>query len=103
MEAIESRWLYTSRSSSTERRACSLVRGTRGAELVRVARPGRTLVRGVVFGVDGEAGMELSPPRCSLDDFKLLLDLVRWGAARSRGTSISPIKASRLAAACSYI
>lgn len=82
---------------------CSLVRGRRGAELIRVARPGRTLVRGFVFGVDGEAGIELSPPRGSLDDFKLLLDLVRCGATRSMGTSISPIKASRLAAVCSYI
>jgi hypothetical protein len=87
MEAMESRWLYTSRSSSTDR----MVRGTGGAELVRAATPVRPVVRGVALEVEGEAGTECSA-RDSLDKFEVLLDLDRCGSRSTPMSSISPIE-----------
>ena len=81
MDTTDSRWLYASKSSSTNNRFESVVAGTRGAEFVRFVKLGRAVLRGVEFEVVGDALVGRSPRLGSLDelDDRVRLDLVRCG------------------------
>lgn len=87
IEAMESRWLYASKSSSTASNLGWLDTGTKGAELVRLARFG-LVVRGVELVEVGEAFEARSPLWGSRDelDERVRFDLVRAG--RSPTSSI---------------
>jgi hypothetical protein len=69
MDTTDSRWLYASKSSSTDKMFESVVAGTRGAEFVRFVKLGRAVLRGVEFEVVGNALVGRSPRLGSLDEF----------------------------------
>jgi hypothetical protein len=81
-----------STSSSPDKRlgVLTLIAGRRGAELVREARLGRAVERGVEFDIVGDTLALRSPRWGSLDEFdeRVRFDLARGRTATSCGLSI---------------